>query len=204
MTIRLPRIFQPSLINACSAPAPITLGKVQPLNGRNSSRAPVARIRRSYSKVVGPSGVSSKSERSCHGPNTRTPVLAVTFPGSAVSSGFRRQIWPPGRRLSSRTNTCAFLAAARAAKIPAGPAPIIATSARISPDLHSLATTGLTGANDFSINGYAAFKTNAHTANATPVSATHTKPLSLLSIVQKDHQQTGALFDFLRISVDQN
>src|ERR1700756_1509106 len=84
------------------------------------------------------------------------------FPGSVVRIGFRRQIWPPGRMLSSRTSTCAFLAAARAAKMPAGPAPTIATSARIGPDLHSFATNGLAGANDLSVNGYAAFKTNAH------------------------------------------
>src|ERR1700747_674292 len=105
------------------------------------------------------------------------------FPGSVVRKGFRRQIWPPGRMLSSRTSTCAFLAAARAAKIPAGPAPTIATSARISPDLHSFVTTGLTGANDFSIDGYAAFKTNAHTANAASVSTADTEPLSRLPVV---------------------
>jgi uncharacterized protein YsxB (DUF464 family) len=65
-------------------------------------------------------------------------------------------------------------------------------------------TTGLTGANDFSINGHAAFKTNAHTANAASVSTTHTEPLSVLPVVQKDHKQTNALFDFLRLSVDQD
>jgi hypothetical protein len=65
-------------------------------------------------------------------------------------------------------------------------------------------TTGLTGANDFSINGYAAFKTNAHTTNAASVSTSHTEPLSMLPVVQKNHKQTGALFDFLRLSVDQD
>jgi hypothetical protein len=62
----------------------------------------------------------------------------------------------------------------------------------------------LAGANDLSINGYAAFKTNAHPANAGSVSATHTQSLSAESFIQQDHKQTSAFFDFFPASVDQN
>jgi hypothetical protein len=62
----------------------------------------------------------------------------------------------------------------------------------------------LTGANDFSVNGYPAFKTNAHPANTGSVSATHTESLRRQSVIQEDHEKTGAFFDFLPLSVDQD
>jgi hypothetical protein len=75
---------------------------------------------------------------------------------------------------------------------------------RISPDLHSFVTNGLAGANNLSINGYAAFKTNAHSANAGSVGATHTESLNLETLIEQGNKQTGALFDFMQASIDQN
>ena len=46
ITTRSPRNDIPLLSSACAPPIPKTLGSVQPGNGRNRSRAPVARIRR--------------------------------------------------------------------------------------------------------------------------------------------------------------
>src|SRR5580693_1959482 len=130
MTMRLPATGNPDFARACNPPAPMTLGSVQPGNGRKRSRAPVARIRLRYlnSKLL--------SERS----NARTPGAgaAITRAPENTSTLLRshgsgereaRQIWPPGRGLSSTMATRAPESEARAAAAsPAGPAPMTATS----------------------------------------------------------------------------
>ena len=149
MTMRWPRTGSPALMSACRPPAPVTPGSVQPGKGSSSSRAPVHRMRRPQCWVQPRSPSSSSSAGASPGcappprPTTRVPVSTRTLGAAARRSrcvrasggrwapGPSRQIWPPGAGLSSTSTMEAPLgAAASAAAMPAGPAPMMRMSQR--------------------------------------------------------------------------
>ena len=131
---RRSEIGQPPLTSACSPPAPITFGNVQPGKGRNSSRAPVARIR-----LLKDSSIGSPAEQASSVPGDGASSTCVCGRNSTRAASKRfsqgdvspRQIWPPAAGLASTTPIEPPPSeAAHAAAIPAGPAPAIRISKR--------------------------------------------------------------------------
>ena len=187
-TARRPAKVAPAFSRACAPPAPTTPGRVHPGNGRNSSRAPVASTRRSYSTTTAAPARSTSSRRG-DGVSTTDALVTTGTPERASRSSHRagvgagppraRQIEPPGRGASSRTRTRAPASAAcTAAAIPAGPAPTTTTAAlsrsATRGDFHAVAhrleaRASLRG----TVDGDAALEADAHAAQRPPRLAGH-------------------------------
>ena len=144
MTTDLPANDVPDLSSACAPPTPRTPGSVHPGNGRKSSRAPVAitsDVARTAKLVAvarddeDVSVVRRDTRRRRWRPSRRAPPSARVAPsmlapreGALPPPDVARSVRPTFG-LSSTTTTRAPDSAARdAAAIPAGPAPMTATS----------------------------------------------------------------------------
>src|SRR5436190_390200 len=182
VTTRRPATGQPFLIKACKPPGPIIPGSVQPGNGRNSSQAPVARIKRLHRISTWPVSFSARSAHGLGKQITEARSISVV-PDLWNLSNHRfataevgriccpRQIWPPSQGVSSSRATREPLSAAvQAAARPAGPAPTTTTSnskarSDIRLNLHAIRTHGqATTTVLLTIDGYSTFHANPHTA----------------------------------------
>ena len=111
-TIRLPATGQPCLASDCRPPGAKFPGRVHPGNGRNNSRAPVARINRSHSICRGPVGCSASKIRRPPGPriahwsnnkalDRRNRSAHRAACGRVGRACCPRQICPPSQGVSS-------------------------------------------------------------------------------------------------------
>ena len=89
ITMRWPRTGKPPLISACSAPAPVTPGRVQPGKGSSNSRAPVQRISASKGCIQACCASSSSNALVPCAATTRVPHTRRTS-GHAASAERKR------------------------------------------------------------------------------------------------------------------
>ena len=215
ITTRLPETESPDFTSACNPPAPITPGKVHPGNGKNLSRAPVARTSFANFNFNVRSHVSATSTSGASRATTFAPYINDTFAranrachsdawADGECSAPPRQICPPAAGLSSTTPTRApDSLAAQAAAIPAGPAPITSTSnvescprapSVVRPHNHAVDANNLaTSRVCFAVNCHAALKTNSHSAKRRPRFSRHRPPKSRNSGRQycRSHARSG-------------